>query len=72
MYAKSGVGLFDLINNRNQQSDLFQIGQSENAYKLMSVIDSITPVKQVRIKIVMYKIAEEIDIEVEIKLEEKL
>ena len=41
LYAKSGVGLFDLINNRNQQSDLFQIGQSENAYKLMSVIDSI-------------------------------
>lgn len=41
VYAKAGAGLFDLSENKNQQKDLFHHGQSESAYKLMSVMDGI-------------------------------
>lgn len=41
IYAKAGTGLIDLSTNKHQQKDLFHEGQSDGAFKLMSVIDTI-------------------------------
>jgi len=40
LYAKAGVGLFDLSNVHYKQHDFFEPGQSDQAFKLMSLIDT--------------------------------
>jgi len=40
LYAKAGVGLFDLSNIQYKQHDFFEPGQSDQAFKLMSLIDT--------------------------------
>jgi DNA polymerase V len=40
VYAKAGVGLLDLSNSHYKQHDFFEPGQTDQAFKLMNLIDA--------------------------------